>query len=450
MTAGQPDDVTLQEGQVPPSQEQGGHGEQKVTWLELFYDLIFVVAFDQLAKRLGDAPQLAQLGVFTLLFGAVWWSWASNAVYASRYGNESRAYRWGTLAQLVTMSMIALTLRGDLVDTGRAFALAFGVNRVLQALQSLHAAREEGEAFPWRLAGSQGLAGGMWLASAALPGGSGGQLGLWGVALAVEVLTPVFTRAHAHARLPHEGHLPERVGLLQIIALGAIVTEVVTGGRKQALTWATLVPALAAILTVVGLWRLYFDQARALPLLAAHVEGQVGRMLSWLYGHLPFTLAVVMVGVGLGHGISDVDAKKDAVSQQWVAWPLAGALIALVGLRANSLIVTHRARPRDRSIWVMLAAAGAAAGLAALDLDTVQLHLLAAGVTLLAAFLVATDPVTTRLGRLEEVVADRLEEGSAPDSLEPEVVEALQDEPDAPRVEGTSGNPPTNSATRRS
>ena len=453
MTHGQPDSVNLPDTSAPQEKE-GGRSEQKVSWLELFFDLIFVVAFDQLARRLGDSPKLENIAEFGLLFTAVWWAWAGNTLFAARFGNESRVYRWGTLTQLVSLSLIALTLRGDVKDTGLAVALAFGVNRLIQAVQYLLVSRSRPEAAAFALRVSQSFGGAalLWLGSAALPAGSSAQVGLWCAALALEIAAPIFARGLSTAALPHEGHLPERVGLLQIIALGAIVTETVNGSRQQELNLATLLPALGAILTTVALWRLYFDQARALPLLVAHVEGQVGRLLSWLYGHLPFTLSVIMLGVGLGHGLSATDAEKDAVNQQFVVWPLAGALLTMAMLRLNSLHAAHR-RGLDRSLLALGLGIAVCAALAFIDLDTRQLHLSVAALTVALAAVVATDPATRRLGQLEEKVTEKLEEGEDLESLEEVAREEVSREeaaPDQPRQDQPGTGTPPDTAGRRS
>lgn len=430
MTHGQPGDVSLQKGQTVSDEGQNGGAEdgtlgtpagveQKVSWLELFFDLIFVVAFDQLAKRLGDSATLNNLGVFLLMFVAVWWAWAGNSTFAARYGNEARVYRWGTVAQLITVAIIALAERGDLQETGGFFALAFGANRLIHAALHLWADRKTEEALTYsrRIAAATGVAAALWIGSAFLPGGGQTQLTVWGVALALDLLTPLLTRQKNRQALPHEGHLPERVGLLQIIALGAVITEIVSGGRGQKLGAATLLPAFFSILTAVALWRLYFDQARALPLLAAHVAGRVGSVLVWLYGHLPFTLGVVMLGVGLGHGIRSGEAEEVAQLQPFVAWPLAGALLTLAFLRWNSRQVAGQ-RGSDRSLTALVIAAFGAAALSWPDLDTRQLHAAVALLTVTAAIVVATDPATRRLGQIEEQVSEVIEERA--EQLQPE------------------------------
>ncbi|EYB68507.1 hypothetical protein DEIPH_ctg021orf0014 [Deinococcus phoenicis] len=406
MTRGQPDAVNLEDSgplSMPPGPpDLGGQDEQRVTWLELFFDLIFVVAFDQLAKRLGDTPSGANIGIFLLLFTAVWWAWAGNTTFAARHGNGGRTYRWGTLLQLLTLGILALTERGDLDQTGRVFALAFAANRlVLVGMHLLLLRRDPGSAaFTRPTAAGYGVAALIWLGSALLTGPA--QLVAWGAALTTDLLTPLLIRRRHGAALPHQEHLPERVGLLQIIALGGIVTEVVTGGRQRDLTWEALAPALFALLAALALWRLYFDQARALPVLHAHRAGRVGAFLTWMYGHLPFTLGIVMLGVGLGHGISDTENARDAVNRQLVAWPLAGALLTLALLRWNALRLTARRSRLDRSLLALGTGVLLAAALAFSGLGTFPLHGAVAALTLGLALIVATDPATRRLGRLEE------------------------------------------------
>jgi low temperature requirement protein LtrA len=406
MTHGQPDSVNIENQSSDSDQSSESEQspdetpEQRVTWLELFFDLSFVVAFDQLGKRLGDTPSLANAGLFLLMFTAVWWAWAGNTTFAARHGNQGRVYRWGTLAQLVTLGLIALTVRGDLDQTGAAFALAFAANRLILVGMHLLTLRGDRDLAPLMrpLTAGYTVALVIWLGSAALDGPA--QQLAWGVALTVDLFTPLALRERHGTALPHQEHLPERVGLLQIIALVGIVTEVVTGGRQRDLTWEALAPELFALLTAVALWRLYFDQARALPVVQAHRSGRVGALLAWMYGHLPFTLSVVMLAVGLGHGISDTENARDAVNLQLVAWPLAGALCTLGLLRWNALRLTARPVWTDRSLLAL--GALTAAALAFSGFGTLALHAAVAALTLGLALVVATDPGTRRLGRIEE------------------------------------------------
>ncbi|MDL2345779.1 low temperature requirement protein A [Deinococcus sp. MIMF12] len=411
MTHGEPSSVNIQDGASGEEQATPGTPEeQKVTWLELFFDLTFVVAFDQLAKRLGDAPSGINLVNFLVMFGAVWWAWAGNTTFAARHGNQVRVYRWGTLAQLLTVALMALSERGELAENGPVFAAAFAANRlILVAMHALMIRRDpDVAAFARPLMTGYGLAALIWVGSAFLGGTA--QLVAWGVALAVDLITPLLLGGRHGQALPHQEHLPERVGLLQIIALGNIVTELVAGGRQRPLTVPDLAPSLFALLAAVGLWRLYFDQARALPVLEAHRRGRVGSFLLWLYGHIPFTLGLVMLAVGLGHGISDTENDRDAVNLQLVVWSLASLLLALALLRFTALRLSHRPVGRDRSLLALLGGLAVAAGLSLTDLGTLPLHAAVAALCLGLAAITATDPASEELGELEE----RLGAGGSP------------------------------------
>jgi len=410
MSLGEPSSVTLQDGPADDGQAAPGSSEeQKVTWLELFFDLTFVVAFDQLAKRLGDAPSGINLVNFLVMFGAVWWAWAGNTTFAAQHGNQERVYRWGSLAQLLTVAVLALSERGELAENGPVFALAFAANRViLIGMHALMVRRDpDVAAFARPLMTGYGLAALIWLGSAFLGGTA--QLLAWGVALAIDLLTPLLLRDRHGEALPHQDHLPERVGLLQIIALGGVVTELVAGGRQRPLSVADLAPSLLALLTAVGLWRLYFDQARALPVLEAHRRGRIGSFLLWLYSHLPLTLGIVMLAVGMGHGISDTENERDAVNLQLVVWSLGAVLLALALLRANALRLSHRPL-LNRSLLALLAGLGVTVLLSFTDLGTLALHAAVAALILGLATVTAHDPTSEELGEVEE----RLGAGGSP------------------------------------
>ena len=101
-------------------------------------------------------------------------------------------------------------------------------------------------------------------------------------------------------------------------------------------------------------------------------------------------------------------AQQAAAVQQFVAWPLAGALLTLAFLRWTTLRLTDRRS--DRSFWALVLGALAAAALGPTDLDPLRLHAAAAALTVLVAAVVAGDPSTRRLGQIEERITARLEE----------------------------------------
>ncbi|GHF98027.1 hypothetical protein GCM10017783_07480 [Deinococcus piscis] len=379
--------------------------EQKVSWLELFFDLIFVTSFDQLAKRLGDSFSPENVFIFLLMFAALWSVWAGNTQFAARFGNDHRIYRWGTLVELLTLGVLSLTLRGDLSDVGWLFAAAYAFNRFTLVVMYLLVSRSEPAAarFSQITAAGLGLSGVLWLLS--IPSSDTLTLVLWGLALLVTVGTPLVAQRYHHNALPHHEHLPERVGLLQIIALGGIVTELVAGGRQQQLALLDQAPTFLALVTCIALFRLYFDQSRALPVLMANLQSRGGTLMAWLYAHLPLTIAIMMLGVGFGHGIAYEDEHHDQLNLSLVSWSLA-AVFASLGLIRYAASRLTSVPSLDRSMAALLLGLAVSLGLAATHIDTLILHLATAAVTVVIALVTAKDAATKRLSAVEERILE--------------------------------------------
>jgi len=277
--------VTAQARKLRGGTDDGGGADrqdrdQPVSWLELFFDLVFVSAFDRLSQRLAAHPTLPSFGVYVLIFLALWWAWLGNTNFAARYGNSCRAYRWGTLAQMLALAALTVSVRGDLRDVGAFFAGAYAAGRailivmlVLHRRQEAAAARRDGKR-PEEDGRSDrllvlGFSVGVLLWLASVPLGGAAQLALWTLALAVDVLTVVLTEARTRRELPHQGHYPERLGLLFIVFLGAIVTELSRSAGEQRLRFPDQLPAVLAFVQIMAVWRLYFDEAHTLPALVA-------------------------------------------------------------------------------------------------------------------------------------------------------------------------------------
>ncbi|MFC6617363.1 hypothetical protein [Deinococcus radiophilus] len=113
----------------------------------------------------------------------------------------------------------------------------------------------------------------------------------------------------------------------------------------------------------------------------------------------------MMVGVGFGHGIAYEDEHHDQLNLTLVSWAMAAVFGSLALIRYNSSRLT-RVPSLDRSMLTLLAGAVASALLALSHLGTLSLHLATAAVTVVAALIIATDPASQRLGKVEEAVLD--------------------------------------------
>jgi low temperature requirement protein LtrA len=90
--------------------------ERTATWLELFFDLAFVLVVAELAVGLGDDRTLGGVLVFAGLFTSVWWAWAGFTFYANRFDTDDVVYR---LAKLGAMLAVACRPNHRAATAGR-------------------------------------------------------------------------------------------------------------------------------------------------------------------------------------------------------------------------------------------------------------------------------------------------------------------------------------------
>lgn len=410
----------------PQSDQDRQSSEQPVSWLELFFDLVFVAAFDRLSQRLGEHPDLQGFGVFVLLCTALWWAWLGNTNFAARHGNTCRAYRWGTLGQMLVLAALAVSVRGDLADTGRFFALAYAAGRAVLIVMLLVHGRSQENTSPGEKQLNLGFVFGalLWFGSAFVGGPL--QIGLWVLALATDVLSTLLSERRHDRELPHQGHFPERVGLLFIVFLGAVVTELVRGSAEQPLTLEGQLPSALAFVTIIALWRLYFDESHTLPALLAGRTGKAATLLAWTYTHLPLTLALGVLSSGLEVGVAQEGVAAGRQERLLVGGALAVIFVCLALLRTFSArpigsgqrhdgqqadpelrTAFRRAGLPNRSPLLSLSGLtrlGAAALLLALtrtSLDTVAYQAVCMLVTVLVAYVSWLDPLQEKLTEIE-------------------------------------------------
>jgi low temperature requirement protein LtrA len=322
------------------------HG-RRVTWVELFFDLIFVAAVSQVAAPLHERYSLAELTRFTPLFVLIWWAWSGHTLFSSRFNTDDIIQRLLTLTQIFAVAVMAANAKDALDSRSSAgFAAAYGGVRLVLVAQYMRA-RHVVEARPLtiRYLLGHGVAALLWLLSAAVP--APGRFWIWGVAFLIDFGTPWLADRHS-TRIPHDAaHLPERFGLFTLILLGEAVVAVMRGMESQE-NW----PALAAISAIGGMAVLfavcwwYFDGA---TVSAAHpIRSRRDAIVFqvWSHAHLPLYLGVVVVGVGIERVVTaaahtslngDETAMLVAASVTVVAAMLAITATSGGGYRANRM-----------------------------------------------------------------------------------------------------------------
>lgn len=284
------------------------------TPLELFFDLVFVVAIAQAATGLHHGVAEAHVGEallgYAMVFFAIWWAWMNFTWFASAYDPDDVAYRLVVFVQLTGALILAAGVPEALAGQDwRIVAVGYVVMRLALVGQWLRAARSD----PQRAAGALRYAIGIGLVQAAWIWFAFGSVDeRWGVPLfvalaACELLVPAW--AERRAPTPwHPGHMAERYGLMTIIVLGESILAA-TVGLEAATAAAGLTPALAEIiagglLIVFSMWWLYFHRPVE-PLL----EGApLRRAFTWGYGHYFVYAAGAAVGAGIAVATDQVTA----------------------------------------------------------------------------------------------------------------------------------------------
>jgi low temperature requirement protein LtrA len=297
-----------------------------VTFLELFFDLVFVVVISQLGHRLATHPSWAGVGWFVFLFYAVWSSWLNGTLYHDLHTTNDVGVRAFTFAQMLSVAVMAAFI-GDVPGDGAdGFALAYAANTSLLVILWFRTGLHD----PSHRAGSNPYSAGylvaavLFAASVAFDGTA--KYWLWAIALASEVIgwvigmhrwTPPETQ-EGEAIITTTPSLIERMGLFVIIVLGEVIVGAVAGmADLDPLDATGIVIGLLGVIVAIGLWWIYFD-------LVSHRLPQPRRTQLWLNLHFPLVVAIAAGGAGV---LNTIGHEANALPDE-VRWLLAGALAA--------------------------------------------------------------------------------------------------------------------------
>ncbi|MDP9401188.1 MAG: low temperature requirement protein A [Actinomycetota bacterium] len=369
---------------------------RSASWLELFFDLAFVLVVAELASALGKDLSLKGVLTFAALFAVTWWSWASSTLYANRFDTDDLPFRVLKLLGMLAVIGFAASAAEATTKYAVPFTLCYVAVRVVLFLQYLRAYRAVREARPTVRLYLIGAAAGalLWLVSLAVPPPL--RYALWTVGVAVDLLLP-FAVTFAHGAVPlHLEHLPERLALFLILVLGESIAAVAHGVHDVAWGLEAVLIGVVSFVLAAALWWTCFDLAGAAAKKLLIERSGTSRVATdiYFYGHLLTALGLAAVGVGIEHVILESTGSSETTA--WTRIVLCGG----VALFLVTISVTNSAMVRSwRSGWwwpigaAVLAAADALLGLPALAVVT-SLAAIAVGVTV-------TGIVQERRGRIE-------------------------------------------------
>src|SRR5215470_1173276 len=176
---------------------------RRASWLELFFDLIFVAAVSQVGVPLGEDYTIHGLVRYSLMFLLIWWAWFGHTMYSTRFDADDVVHRLLTLVQIFAAAAMAANAKQGLADPDSAgFGAAYAVQRIVLVIQYL---RARGELRTRTLtiihAIGFGLASMLWIVAALIA--TPGRFWVWSIALLIDLATPWFAMKYAHVAPPH-------------------------------------------------------------------------------------------------------------------------------------------------------------------------------------------------------------------------------------------------------
>ena len=329
-----------------PAKADQLRSERKVTWLELFFDLVFVAAVAQVAEPLREHYGFDELLRFAPLFLLIWLAWTGRTMFTTRFNSDDGIVRGLTILEMFAIAIMAANAKESLTSRDSAgFAAAYAGVRVILLVHYLRASRvrDARDLTRMHILG-HGSAAALWLLSAVVPPAA--RLMIWLVAFAIDLLTP-WASVDQHVRTPiHPAHLPERFGLFTLILLGESLVAVMKGIESQE-SWSIggATAAIAGMSALFGIWWCYFDRVDATAERHVRTRRDVIRLHVWSYAHFPLYLGVVVIGVGMQRLVTVVNHEQLPYAD--VAMWLWGALLLVLSL---SVIAATVRRRHDRGI----------------------------------------------------------------------------------------------------
>jgi low temperature requirement protein LtrA len=309
--------------------------EQRVSPLELFFDLVFVFAFTQVTTVLSSNPTWSGLEHALLLLTALWWAWAAYA-WLTNTVDPGEGLVWGTmLVASGAMFVGALAVPEAFGGHGVVFGVAFLIVALMQLALYALAARGDSDLLLaiLRVAPSS-IVGATLIAVAGFVHG-GLKPVLWLIALAVGFFAPLVARPSGW-RL-HPAHFVERHGLIVIIAIGESLVAIGLGVRHGGLGAEEIVAAVLGFAVAASLWLAYFDffTIRAQQLLDDRRGVQQIALArdTYTYLHLPMVVGIVLFAFAVKTTLADVHAELSIVPALALCGGPALYLFAYVGLR---------------------------------------------------------------------------------------------------------------------
>ena len=274
--------------------------EKKVSWLELFYDLVYVAAFIQLGDAFSKNISIDYFFKTAGIFSAMWLSWTGFTYYANRFTVDDFLHRILVFVQMFCVGAMAISIPNLLAGNPVVFGLAYSLSSFTIFLLYVRSAVQQkvGRDYSIYWGGVFLIVSMIW--SLSLLSNQYYYIG-WAIGCSAVFIGPLLSKGRELSDYyPFDlEHLTERYGLLTIIVLGESFVKVLTQlSSVNAGTYQILQASFALLLTC-SIWWIYFDD-----IASAHLKKSQNAMVTWLFTHIPLQFAIILMGVGIKKVVS--------------------------------------------------------------------------------------------------------------------------------------------------
>jgi low temperature requirement protein LtrA len=321
---------------------------ERVTPLELFFDLVFVLAITQCTGLMSHDQTWSGLIQGLLILAVLWWAWVGYAWLTSVIDPEALAIRGVIFVAMAALLIVAICVQEAFDNLALAFALAIGVFRTAHIALFMLAGAEADDDDLRRsvigLAVSTAIAVGVLALASFFDGLAQGAL--WTLAIFLDMAGPYFFGSEGWKLVP--GHFAERHGLIVLIALGESIVAIGVGASGT-LDLGIGTAAVLGVFLAAALWWTYFD---VVALISARRLGEAepGRTQnelardSYSYIHLLLVAGIVLAAFGMKVTIGHHAEHLDSVPAFALLGGLAVYLLGLVAFRYRHVHTLNRHR----------------------------------------------------------------------------------------------------------
>lgn len=330
------------DGRVIPEQED----EHPVSVLELFFDLVFVLAITQVTLLLAEHLTLGGMLRGLLILALLWWSWVGYSWLTNSIDLDDVATRVSMFVAMAAFTVAALAVPAAFGDDAVPFALAYAVVRAMQVGLYAYGTDDDdpNHGAILRLGPGFLLSAGLIILGAVVGGEA--QPWIWLAAITLDVLTPVVFDTSSFR--VHAGHFAERHGLIIIIALGESIVALGSGVTEETVDASRAIGASLGVAAAATLWWLYFD---IVAVVAEHRMkqargGERARIArdSYSYIHFFMIAGIVLLALGIKKVLLDSDEPLKLVPAVALCAGPALYLLGHIAFRLRNVGTLNRQR----------------------------------------------------------------------------------------------------------